>query len=182
MSLVVRRASAADAAAISRVRVASWRAAYRGLIAQEVLDALDEAQESERRAAGWERLHADPRVASFVAERGDEVVGWAAVGPAVDDEAGRETAERGQVFAVYTLEDAWGAGVGHALMVAAEEHLRGAGFAEAVLWVLEGNERAARFYERHGWHEDGGTLVDDRLVGGTAAPALHERRRVKALG
>ena len=67
-------------------------------------------------------------------------------------------------------------------MVAAEEHLRAAGFTEAVLWVLEGNERAARFYESHGWHEDGGTLVDDSLVGGVAAHALHERRRVKTLG
>jgi hypothetical protein len=47
--------------------------------------------------------------------------------------------------------------------------------------VLEGNDRAAAFYERHGWHEDGGVMVDERVIGGHTAFALHERRRVRDL-
>lgn len=178
--LRVRRATRDDAADIARVRVETWRVAYDGLIAPEVLDRLDVAREAIARAARWDEHHADPRAANLVAERGGEVVGWAAAGP-TDPTEGRAFRRHGQVFAMYALPGQWGHEVGHALMMAAEEHLRSAGFRDALLWVLEGNDRAAAFYERHGWREDGGTLVDDRLVRGEAAHALHERRRVKTL-
>ncbi|MBN9224028.1 MAG: hypothetical protein ABS63_06415 [Microbacterium sp. SCN 70-27] len=177
MSVTVRRATVADAAAISHVRVASWRIAYDGLIAPEILDRLDADVETSRRVAGWERRHADPRTADLVAERAGEVVGWAALGPS-------ETAElphHGQLFAIYALPDAWGSGVGHALISASETHLQRSGYRQALLWVLDGNERAAEFYERHGWHEDGATLVDDRMLPHSPAHALHERRRAKTL-
>lgn len=177
MSALVRTATRDDAGAISRVRVESWRVAYDGLIDPAVLADLDAAREAERRAARWDENHADPRVVDLVAEMHGGVVGWAVAGPSEVD----ELADHGQLFALYALPGHWGAGVGHALLTTIEERLRTAGFTQALLWVLEGNERAARFYERHGWREDGATLVDDRLVGGKAAHALHERRRVKAL-
>lgn len=177
MSVVVRAATRADAPAIARVRVETWRAAYAGLIAPEVLDQLDAEREGARRAELWDEYHADPRTGEFVAQDGDDVVGWAATGPATDETPG----EHGQIFAIYVVPAHWSTGVGHVLLTAAEDHLPTAGYTRAVLWVLDGNERAARFYERHGWLEDGATLVEDRLVGGAAAHALHERRRVKDL-
>ncbi|MFH8249190.1 GNAT family N-acetyltransferase [Microbacterium sp. B2969] len=178
MTVVVRTATGADARAIATVRIETWRVAYAGLIAQEVLDGLDLERETERRALHWDENHADPRTREFVAEVGGELAGWAAVGPSRDPDAG----DTGEVYALYALPRHWSTGVGHALMVASERFLIRSGFHSAHLWYLEGNERAASFYERHGWIEDGAAKVDDRIVGGRQAHALHERRRVRDLG
>jgi GNAT superfamily N-acetyltransferase len=173
MSIVVRRATREDARAIAIIRVETWRAAYAGLIADEVLAGLDAAREGERREIHWDQNHADARAIELIAEVDGQPAGWAAAGPA------REVPRAGEVFAIYALPAYWSAGVGHALIVEAERFLRAQGYRHAYLWYLEGNERAASFYERHGWVEDGHTQVDDRLVGGHAP--LHERRRVRDL-
>jgi GNAT superfamily N-acetyltransferase len=173
----VREAARDDARAISRIRIETWRAAYTGLIAQEVLDQLDAESESQRRAVSWTRRHADSRVLDFIAERDGTPVGWAAAGPSDD----RERPHDGQLYALYAIPSEWSRGIGHALLLAAEERLRAAGFRRAHLWVLEGNDRAAGFYERHGWREDGGVMADERVIGGHTAFTLHERRRVRDL-
>lgn len=173
IAATVRTATREDAAAISLVRVRTWQAAYRGLIADAVLDGLDARAEGVRRAQRWDLYTADPRSRQLVAEVQGRIVGWAAVGPSRD--AAR--AQDGELMAIYVLPAFWSTGVGHRLMVAAEEALREGGFAGAHLWVLDGNERAADFYERHGWREDGGEKVDTHFV----TDALHERRRVRDL-
>lgn len=177
MTLTIRDATRDDAAAISRIRVETWRAAYAGLIDQRVLDQLDAEREAVRRAARWDELHAGPRERELIAERDGQPVGWAVVGPSRDP----ERAQEGEVYAMYAIAAEWSRGVGHALMLAAEQSLRASGYRRAHLWVLEGNDRAASFYERHGWHEDGGVLVDERVIGGHTAYTLHERRRVRDL-
>jgi len=69
MTLIVRDATRADASAISHIRVDTWRAAYAGLVAQEVLDHMDAAAEAERRLARWDEMHGDPRGCELVAAR-----------------------------------------------------------------------------------------------------------------
>ena len=177
MTVVVRRATVEDARSIATIRVETWRAAYQGLIADEVLDRLDIDRETERRVTHWDDRHADPQATELIAEVDGEAVGWAAAGPSRDG----ETPEWGEVYAIYALPGHWSTGVGHALMLGAERFLRSAGFRRAHLWYLDGNERAASFYERHGWIEDGTTKLDERLVADPKAPALLERRRVRDL-
>lgn len=176
MKVVVRPADRRDARDIARIRVETWRAAYAGLISDDILASLDAEREGGRREELWEQFHSDPRTAELIAHVDGELAGWAALGPSRDE----DLAADGQVFAIYALPSHWGYGVGHALLEAGEEFLRRAGFAQAHLWVLQGNDRAATFYERHGWIEDGATLLDDSLVRGHAP--LAERRRVKLLG
>ncbi|GAA1464968.1 GNAT family N-acetyltransferase [Microbacterium thalassium] len=177
MAVTIRRAVKADAAAISRIRVDTWRAAYAGLVLPEVLERLDAEREAVRRADTWDQLHSDPRNISLLAEDGGSPVGWAAYGPSLDP----ERPGSGQVYALYAIAERWSTGVGHALLAACEDGLRSQGFTEAHLWVLEGNTRAEDFYARHGWSEDGAILVDDRTVDGIVAYALRERRRVRDL-
>ncbi|MHC2999600.1 GNAT family N-acetyltransferase [Microbacterium sp. HJ5] len=176
MTLTVRTATRDDAASITRVRIDTWRAAYTGLMAQEILDAMDADHESERRAARWDEMHGDPRGCDLIAEVDGEVAGWAAIGASIDGDRPRD----GQVYAIYAHPQYWSRGVGHALLVTAEQRLRAAGFRKAHLWVLDGNARAAAFYERHGWREDGATMTDERRIGGTGHTLL-ERRRVRDL-
>ncbi|UFU01772.1 GNAT family N-acetyltransferase [Ruania suaedae] len=166
----VRRAVRADVRAISELRVAGWRAAYPGLVPQEMLDRQDPVRETQRRGAAWESRTCDAELVAVDAT--GAVIGWAVAGPARDD----EFAGAGELYALYAHPDHWSTGVGHVLMTAAEEVLRGAGYRRAYLLVLAGNTRAAGFYERHGWIEDGTEVHDERPHG-----VLVERRRVRDL-
>jgi GNAT superfamily N-acetyltransferase len=162
VSLVVRDGRPGDAAAVARIHVAAWRHAYRGLVGDAVLDALD----VEERTASWGRWIArslagegtdgDVRHALLVAERGGEVLGWATFGPArAADRAGW-----GELAGLYVDPEAARTGVGRSLVSEVERRLAAAGFARAYLWVLEGNAPAAAAYERYGWVEDGARLED----------------------
>jgi GNAT superfamily N-acetyltransferase len=149
----IRRAFADDALGVATVHVRSWQAAYKGLLPDLYLDQLD----VERRRAAWARdiEEADwPRAGTLVAtEANGNVVGFAHVGPARDDDL--DPAVVGELAAIYALPEVWGSGVGRRLMAAAVNVLRDAAFGAAILWVLEGNDRAQRFYEIGGWQLDG---------------------------
>jgi ribosomal protein S18 acetylase RimI-like enzyme len=142
--LTVRAAEAADLLPAAEVRVASWRAAYAGLVPQDFLDAMDARETahrwSESVAAGRSRLH--------VAHRAGQVVGYAGVGPERDPSAPAGT---GELFALYVHPDAWGTGTGRALLDAAIADCRVHGDERVWLWVLEANARGRRCYERYGF-------------------------------
>lgn len=144
---------------IAIVHVRSWQAVYRGLAPQEYLDHL----EVEQRYSVWEHILGEaewPRVGTFVAECGGDVVGFASICPTRDDDG--QPASTGELAAIYLLPRAWGNGLGRALMASVLSALRDAGFDEATLWVLDTNSRARRFYEAAGWHADGAVKQDAR--------------------
>jgi GNAT superfamily N-acetyltransferase len=153
----IRRAGAEDAMAIAIVHVQSWQAAYRDLVPLDYLDSLDPQQ----RRPVWERILSEarwPRAGTLIAAEGTEVVGFASICPARDDD--KEPASTGELAAIYLLPEAWGKGLGRELMMSAVSALRDAGFDEAILWVLDTNSRARRFYEAAGWHADGAGKQD----------------------
>ncbi|ALX65706.1 GNAT family N-acetyltransferase [Microbacterium sp. XT11] len=169
--LTIREARPSDADGIAAVHVRAWRAAYRGLVAQDVLDGLLISE----RAEGWRDVLAQPLptgLGTFVAERGGEIVAWVSIGAGRDDDRLLD----GEVYGLYADPSAWSTGAGHALLEDAERRLADAGHARAYLWVLDGNERADAFYERHGWLADGATKLDAR-----PRVTFAEHRRVKQL-
>ena len=147
--LTVRPATLADADEIGRVQVETWRAAYTGLMPDEVVASFDVEARQRLWREGLSRERR-PGSAVFVAEKDDQVVGFVSVGAWDDAEEGI-----GELFAIYVDSRSWGAGAGRALIERAEQSLRESGFREARLWVLEGNERAERFYRAAGWVDDG---------------------------
>ncbi len=158
---------------IAIVHVRSWQAAYRGLVPQEYLDNL----EVEQRYPVWERILGEagwPRAGTFVTEYGGNVVGFASICPARDDD--EQPASAGELAAIYLLPGAWGKGLGRELMVSVLSALSDAGFDEATLWVLDTNSRARRFYEAVGWHADGAVKHD-----ATRGFVLNEVRYRRAL-
>jgi GNAT superfamily N-acetyltransferase len=157
MDPMVRWADAQDAREVATVHVDSWRAAYRGLIEQHVLDALDVDQRAMRWSEwiGHSVANRDDRHRMLVAESSGQVVGWATFGPGRDE--GMERV--GELAALYVHPDYWSARIGHALITRVEEELVAEGRAQAYLWVLRGNDRASHFYERHGWVPDGAQKV-----------------------
>jgi len=138
------------------VRAESWRAAYEHVFGPERLATISEDDDAQR-WAGW-LSDPPPRWRTYVGAFGSDVVGFASHGQCRDDPA------LGELFTIYVLPDAWGAGVGRALMGETLAGLRSEGFQEAVLWVLEDNPRTRRFYERAGWSLDG-TSTEETWLG-----------------
>jgi GNAT superfamily N-acetyltransferase len=164
---IVRQATSADADAIGRVQVETWRAAYAGLLPPETIDGFDVGA---RQALWREGLGRTPRPgsATFVALVDDEVVGFATVG------ASRSEDGAGELYAIYVDPSRWGTGAGRALIERAEASLRTSGFEHALLWVLQGNERAERFYRAAGWTHDG--EKQDDFQGATITERRYRKR------
>lgn len=138
----MRPAGVADAAAIARVHVATWRTAYRGLLPDGFLDTLDQAGYEAR----WLRSISDPGIRVFVAEEGEAVVGFASGGR----ERAGEPEFSGELYALYVLSEAQGHGHGRQLVRAVVDGLREMQLRDMIVWVLRDNAQARRFYERLG--------------------------------
>ncbi len=181
----VRSPEIADAAAIARTHIRAWQVGYRTLMSASFLDGLDEptgAARWERRLTDAARGDGEPGVEFLVAEvlpalpSPPDLVGIATLGP--DRALGRasgEPAPTGEVWMINVRPDAWGRGVGSALLAAAVDRLRRVGYDELVLWVLRDNHRARRFYETNGWTADGGTKSE--TTGGALLDELRYRFR-----
>jgi ribosomal protein S18 acetylase RimI-like enzyme len=143
----IRDARPEDAEAIADIHVRTWQGAYGHVFSAEKLAGIS----VERRVVGWRRQLDEPPPQTHVLVSEDElgVRGFASCGPAEDDPA------LGELYAIYVLPEAWGAGHGRALMALMLGRLRAEDFPEAILWVLEDNPRTRRFYERGGWRLDG---------------------------
>jgi ribosomal protein S18 acetylase RimI-like enzyme len=151
-----------DARRLAEIHVETWRATYRGVMPQELLDALS----VDARERQWNEWIPNPDVAAFVAESDGKVIGFVSVGRCWTEP------EIGELYAIYVVPEAQGSGAGPALMEAAVESL-GERWDEAILWVATENPRARRFYEREGWVADG-ERVDESF--GAAVPETRYRR------
>jgi ribosomal protein S18 acetylase RimI-like enzyme len=153
----IRWATLEDARAIAAVHIASWRAAYRGLMPDRTLDELT----VEGRQRDWQEWLAEEgeRRQTLVAERDGKIEAFCTLEmPSREEDEPEGVAG---IPALYAHPDAFGRGAGPALMDAAIEAMRERGYRESILWVLEGNRRAEAFYERRGWKRDGGARAAD---------------------
>ncbi|WP_228973661.1 GNAT family N-acetyltransferase [Streptomyces sp. DH12] len=166
MSARVREMVETDCPAVARVRVAGWRSAYRGLLPVAYLAALDVEEDTAARREQLARAR-EHHVVHLVAERGGDVVGWAAFGPDRGPGAGPGEAE---LYALYALPEVVGTGVGRALMEEVTARASSLGYGSLSLWVLEDNALGRRFYAKAGFTPDG--TREPWKVGGTTLMEL----------
>jgi len=141
MEFRIRRAVAADAIAIARVHVESWRSTYAGIVPEEFLAALN----LDDRAEMWGRMLAAEDGLMFVAEDEEGVFGFACGGKLRED---LDSYDAG-LYAIYLLRKNQGKGGGRGIFEALVASLQEAGYSGMALWVLKDNP-AARFYEHLG--------------------------------
>lgn len=136
---LVAPAGPADAGALARIHVQSWRETYEGLLPAAYLAGMD----LKRHARSWSRrLVADRGEVVLIAEGRDGAVGYC---------AGMATPGGGaEVSTLYVLRQAQGLGLGACLLTSTARVLRAGGVRSIHLWVLDGNLRARGFYERLG--------------------------------
>lgn len=143
----VRSATVADASAIARVHWDSWVATYSAVFPQKSFDDYPLA----KRARLWSReaaLNADNarRSQLLVAVQGDDIVGFAHVGPyRVQASDVAAAADDGELRALYLAPALQRRGIGRLLWAASAAQLRSVGFTALRLWCIAGNQAEA-FY------------------------------------
>jgi GNAT superfamily N-acetyltransferase len=126
----IRAATEHDAVAISHVHVQSWRTTYAGIVPEEYLATLNEAE----RVMVWRQwLSRDIQV--YIADLDGETVGFIS-GGAIREPVRTYDAE---LYAIYLLEQAQRQGIGTALLNELAESLLSKGFTSMIVWVLEKN-------------------------------------------
>ncbi|MGW0833841.1 N-acetyltransferase family protein [Streptomyces prunicolor] len=170
--LQIRPMTLADCDRVSEIRVLGWQFAYRGLMPQPFLDALSATADAERRRARFGQ--GDGSVVNLVASVGDEIIGWAALGPYRDDELRTGDAE---LYAIYLDPQHVSTGAGRALMQEALRQCAALGHNRVYLWVVRGNARARRFYERAGFRTDG--AEEPYEVEGVSVPEVRYVRELR---
>ena len=148
-----RLAEVGDADDLAAVHIKSWRAAYKGLIAGEHLDALDVGARADafRTDLGSQR-RSERGVTWIVAERDGVIIGHA-VSQFFDGAA--------VLHMLYLDPELFGHGVGYVLHEMALRGARRLGADTITLKVLDGNQRAIDFYERLGWDFTGKRYTAD---------------------
>jgi ribosomal protein S18 acetylase RimI-like enzyme len=145
----LRSATGDDLAALAEVFVAAWRGGYRGVIPDDVIDAMDV------RAAAAElspSLVAADRTTLVALDATGDVVGFTIFGPDRDRDAG-------YLASLYVSPTSAGRGIGRSLLDAAVTAMPSV---DITLWVFAENVRARRLYERAGFEPDGTELTDPR--------------------
>lgn len=165
----VRQAVPNDLPALGVVQALVWQEAYDGVVPPEV-----HAQfEPQAFAAAWRQALADPPIGVhrlLVATAGDQVVGFAALGPSQDPDTGQAT---GELTAIGVHPQARRQGHGSRLLNAVVDILREAGAEGVTAWVLVPHEATRAFLAGAGLGPDG--AYRDRVVSPDGATAREVR-------
>lgn len=170
----VRIAKPTDAPAVGVVQSAVWTQAYAGRVPDEVVSLF----EAPAFAKAWRQSLENPPEGVhrlLVARAGEQVVGFAAIGPSQDPDAGPA---RGEVTAIGVHPGARRLGHGSRLLNACVDTLRGAGAEDVAVWVLADDEDTRAFLVASGLGPDG--AFRDRVVS-PDGDTLREVRLVASL-
>ncbi len=139
-----REATVADALAVAKVHVQSWRESFAGIVPQSYLDKMS----VENRAKKFEEGFAVDCYKMFVAEtQANGIVGFADFGKARDNNSRYEA----ELYAIYLLRDFQRKGIGSKLFDLGVKYLIAQNINSLALTALEISPYKS-FYEKMGGH------------------------------
>ena len=159
---VIFPAGPADAEALARVHVQSWRETYKGLLPDAYLARLSEAAHARR--FGHMLVKPGPDDVTLAAADRWGLVGYAQGGP-----SRRRVPDEAEVATLYLVRAAQNRGLGGRLLADAARGLAARGARSLVISVLRDNFGARGFYEHLG-----GEAEPARLEPGPGGGMFHE--------
>ena len=138
----VRTAKTEDIDKISIVLAASWKTAYRGIVADDYLDSIREDRWVDFLTAGL----SNGAIFSMVLQENQEIAGASILGKS-------EKENEVRLISFYLAPDRIGQGYGHIFYSGIEKKIKSRGFTKCVIDVLEKNDRAIKFYKSHGFDD-----------------------------
>ena len=144
----IRKVTYGDEKALAYVQTESWKAAFKGLIPDEV---LVRSTDLNKATAMYQRLLELGKGNGYILEIDGKphcIAWW----DAARDEDMQGAAE---LICIHSLKENWGKGYGHLMMERILADVRKAGYPTIMLWVFDSNARAIRFYKAHGFAATG---------------------------
>jgi len=156
-----RRATPDDAKKISQIHAESWKCAYAGMVPYAALNRM-----INRRDTNWWATAIRRSTIILVIEVGDEVAGYATLGPNRVSTFPFE----GEIYEIYLKPEYQGIGLGAQLFADARSELKHRGYKGTAVWVLSDNDPAISFYENAGGRAiaTGSEHFDDKKLEKTA--------------
>ena len=136
--LKIRSAQKEDALAIATINVLGWKTTYRGLVPDELLDALSV---TEKRIERFAKTISENEI-FLVAENETGVIGYLSGGKTRDN-----LPYAYEMYMLYVHPDFQRAGIGTALVQGFKEKIKGVSFC---VFVLDGNTKGIHFYQKMG--------------------------------
>ncbi|WP_425146738.1 N-acetyltransferase family protein [Deinococcus sp.] len=181
LALIVRPATAADAAQIAAVHIQSWHETYAGLLPPSYLERMTGERMLELRRANW-RLVLQGGVQGSgevvrVATLAGRVLAFASGGsvrphPVIPGDYSAE------VYTLYALREGQGRGLGRRLLAEVAHELARRGHRGMALWVLASNP-TRQFYAHLGGVELG--QKSEEIQGGALSEVALGWRRLESL-
>lgn len=142
-NIKIRKAKKLEYAEITHISIQVWKHAYRGLIADNILDNLSQDQ----RLQGRIQWFSEPDKFSIVALLNNKIIGFCDYGISRHPKYGK-----GEIYAIYVLPEHQNCGAGKQLMHHAMQKLQQKSLSPYIVITLENNLPAQKFYESIGFY------------------------------
>lgn len=165
----IRSADINDADIMGEIHSKSWKAAYKGIIPDKILDSITPEKEKKF----FEKAISEKREEDYLIFRDDEAAGMITIGKCRDKD---KDDTYGEIWGIYLHPDYYHKGIGAVLINWGIDELKKRNYKRITLWVLEENMSARKFYEKIGFRHDG--TVNEINIG----KKLNECRYVMDIG
>jgi len=148
----IRLAIPSDAEAIAIVHVQAWQETYKNIIDNNYLNNISfEEKLVLRKKILSEQKENEIHLVALV---GEKVVGFCDGGKA------RDVGNKGEIYAIYLLDEYKRQGIGKALFNKIRSYFITHGLTPFIVWVLESNFTAREFYQKLGGTEIAAEMVN----------------------
>lgn len=142
--IIIRESTLSDANEVAESHVKSWQQSYRSIIDEHYLENISFNDRLELRSKILQSN--DSNQIHLVAVYDGKIIGFCDAGPAFENNA----TYRGEIYAIYLLEEFKKMGIGQQLLQASHEFLAQKKLLPYVAWVLKENHSACAFYQKNG--------------------------------
>jgi len=147
--MTIRKATMADIPALARVHVDTWKATYKGIVSNTIIQNLT-YEVGEQRFLTVLQKHADEATCYVAEKEPDKIVGFAIGGL----ERSKNPKYRGELWGIYVGREYQRQGIGKRLVSTVVEKLLSLNINSMLVWVLKNNPYRT-FYETLGGQQVG---------------------------
>lgn len=144
MEVHIRKVKQGDADTLAYIQTESWKAAFKGIIDDEI---LDKCTNIDKARAMYQRLLDENKGNGYLLTVDDKphcIAYW-------DKARDLELAGKAELICIHSLPNNWHKGFGSKMMDLVLSDIKSSGYSEVVLWVFRDNLRARAFYEAKGF-------------------------------
>lgn len=144
MEIDIRKVKQGDADTLAYIQTESWKAAFKGIIDDEM---LDKCTNIDKARLMYQRLLDDNKGNGYILTVDNKshcIAYW-------DKARDSELAGKAELICIHSLPNNWHKGFGSKMMDMVLSDIKSSGYSEVVLWVFRDNLRARAFYEAKGF-------------------------------